>query len=152
MKFASTLLSIIFVSASAHSAQIICDQKKPVGNQINEFASVHLVADLGQDELKNVVVTAVASYDGYGNGMQTSRPGNLKAIPSKKKSKYSHLNRFNLTQLPGEKGGGFSPSQDCAINIFLPKNAIDLQSFEAPSNVHCEQNGGFVPYQCSVTQ
>ena len=144
-------LLLIFVSSIAladiKELNCVADLSKQYEGGIQ---SISLKGSLIHDWIKDAVGTVV--YRDY-NSRQVLVVGRAKQLESDqnyKPIKHKNSIRFDLSNLTDVKDfSSFNPADQCRILVMIPKNAMSLKYFSAPTQINCDQGGGVTTMQCT---
>lgn len=76
----------------------------------------------------------------------------LKADVKYRPTKYKNSVRFDLSKLVDTKNFGvFAPGDSCFMNAIIPLNAMTRGPFVIPVIVNCDQGGGTLSLDCSIS-
>jgi hypothetical protein len=116
-----------------------------------DIQTISLKASLITDWMKDVTVVVTAKDYENRNEVTVGRALELESDRNYKPIKNADHIRFDLTKLTEvKKFGRFYPSDSCQIQVMIPKNAMGLTSFNAPTQIHCDQSGGVATLKCIV--
>ena len=147
---AMTCLSAVATAADDKLYSLECNLKsdRNVG-----FEEVSVKAKLIlADWMKEVTVRTVTKDHNGKDVVTTGRRLQWSADENYKPIKYKNHVRYQLDHLVDvEDFSDFNPDC-CSMKMMVPKNADQLQSFEAPVITNCEQSGGTMVLSCKTIE
>ncbi len=131
--------------------ELVCKSKANASLYLVLTARTLVIGDGNDATLFDTTAVASGSDAQYG-----SIEGKAKYLTAEKNynpRKYKDHVKFNLSHLVDTKDfGRFYPSDQCVVNVMIPRNAITLGSFSAPTVINCDQSGGSQTLECTYKE